>query len=168
MSGHIPCCWGRAVVVGVTTLRSLCTRWHVFQRRRLLMGNIPQNYKCCAGIMGPECSETFDGIASDTEDCCFMTEVCFCLPCAAHGNRWMIQQHYNLRHSRCENGILGLSFLCSCCHCTGDLITEEGEDENMCQTSTECLYIFLVPCILAQNELHMAKFGYPLGCKRMT
>ena len=125
------------------------------QREKLLMGNLA-NYECCAGINGTACADRMRSCTRGNESCCLMLEVCLCLGCSVHGNRWMVQQHYGLENTCCDVFVMYLSCICSILACiTG---------EEALETVSDIVFYTMVGCMLTQHETQMKRIGYPQGC----
>eukprot|EP00760_Papus_ankaliazontas_P012083 PhM_4_TR15183/c7_g1_i1/m.41425 len=129
------------------------------QRKKLLMGNM-QYYECCAGINGRMCTSRMNKCTKGNEECCLCIEVCCCLGCSVHGNRWMVQQHYGLENTCCDVFIMYLACFCSILAClTG---------EESLETISDIIYYSMISCMLTQHEIQMKQCGYPNGVRAMT
>jgi len=127
------------------------------QREKLLLGNFA-HYQCCAGLLGPDCTQNIQSNAvvpvfRGNQKCCLCLEVIFCLSCSVRGNRWMIQQHYGLENTCCDKLVINLSCPCQWLACLGCECAE---------SSSDIFFYPVLPCILTQHEVQMATRGYPL------
>eukprot|EP00668_Euglena_longa_P033930 GGOE01043605.1.p1 GENE.GGOE01043605.1~~GGOE01043605.1.p1 ORF type:complete len:225 (+),score=33.99 GGOE01043605.1:45-677(+) len=121
------------------------------QRRQLLEGDMTR-YVCCANICGP-CTSWTNSMAQSCPTFCLCLEVICCLGCAVHGNRWLVQQRYQLENECCDLALMWLSCICSCLAC----IT--GEDSL--QLASDLLFYIVIGCMMAQHDYELKSRGFP-------
>jgi len=121
------------------------------QRKKLLQGRMDQ-YTCCAGIWGP-CTDKTESCTKPCPSVCLCLEVLLCLGCAVHGNRYMVQQRYQLENECMDVALMYLSCICSCLAC----ITGEDSLELL----ADCIYYATVGCMIAQNDYEMSEHNFP-------
>ncbi|SCU66451.1 uncharacterized protein TEOVI_000031000 [Trypanosoma equiperdum] len=131
-------------------LGACCCPWCcAFLQRKKLLENDWSRYLCCAGL----CGDRNCCVCEGCEPCCLCLESCFCLPCAAHGNRFMVLQHYNLQNDCCDSVIIWCAYLCSCLAC---LLNDES-----LKTIADVFFYIVIGCMLSQHQHQMKKQGYP-------
>ena len=126
---------------------------YCIQRKKLLLHN-PDNYECCAGLLGSRLTVLCNSCTSGNELCCMCMES-FLFPwCALHANRWIVQSHYGLEDSCTDHLMIDCSIICrapgECC-C--------GVPE--CEEIATILYTPVMGCFYAQHEHEMKTRGYP-------
>ncbi|KAK7196302.1 hypothetical protein NESM_000566300 [Novymonas esmeraldas] len=111
-------------------------------RRRLLRRDYTQ-YRCCAGVCGNvdscEC-------CSECPHCSLFCEMLLCLPCAVHGNRYMLMKRYGLKPACWDSTVSGCGCFCAPLRCCWH--------SSCCFPEAVCdwLYVVLYACMLTQNH----------------
>eukprot|EP00996_Jenningsia_fusiforme_P003775 NODE_4571_length_791_cov_30.629380_g4230_i0.p1 GENE.NODE_4571_length_791_cov_30.629380_g4230_i0~~NODE_4571_length_791_cov_30.629380_g4230_i0.p1 ORF type:complete len:227 (+),score=45.34 NODE_4571_length_791_cov_30.629380_g4230_i0:72-683(+) len=131
-----------------------CSAWS--QRKQLLLGNL-DNYVCCAGIFG-SCSEKLTKCFPGS--CGLLTEVCCCLGCAVHGNRWMVQARYQLENTCCDIFLMWLGCIFDILACFAACFI--GEDEaDLLRFIADLIHHTVMGCMLAQQDLELKTRKFP-------
>ena len=123
------------------------------QRRQLLMNN-PENYECCAGLLGAKWTTICNGCIGGNEECCMCMEAFFCPVCAMHANRWMVQAHYGAEDTLLDTVVIDWSILC---RAPGECMCNCPE----CEEVATILYLPFLGCIYAQHAHEMRSRGFP-------
>lgn len=133
----------------------ICYPCKIYQQRKQLLTAQGVQYQCCAGICGKQYTDPCALYVRGNEDVCLAAEVML-FPCwSAFGNRWMVQQHYNL-----ENSWVDSCFNAFTCPLT--LLSYLWQDDVV----ENCVYMAQPVCgawLLTQQQVHMDVYGYPLG-----
>jgi len=116
------------------------------QRYDILDGDIT-DYKCCGGAYG-NCS-------CGGEMCppvCLCLETWFCCWCAIFGNRWLIQNMYQIHNTAFETCIFWTACICSWVMCIISIIFGIPRDvELLC----DVIYCAFSACIQSQNQAEL-------------
>lgn len=126
----------------------LCPWCCVGSHRRKMLNGDWGAYVCCAGLCGPQ-----TGSCCPHGACAMCCESFFCLPCAIHGNRFMLMKRHGLRRSSCDNTV---SFFTGCCLCVRCC-----DEPGWSRTACDCLYCLAYPCLIAQQHIEMEKRELP-------
>jgi len=125
----------------------LCPHVAAFlQRRRLLLADI-RNYRCCGGIWCPGHCHGMEGVEGSW--ICLCLEIACCLPVSVHTNRYILQQHYHLKPTPCDD----------CAYACGGVLGGLGADWQT--WAPLCTLACAVPCLLSQQQHEMDVRGYP-------
>ena len=141
------------VCVGATLCPCVC----VFMQRKQLLLNDLTHYQCCAGLWGIGYTGFFDGWTQGNETLCLSLESTLCLGCALRGNRFMVQQHYNLTPDVWDS-------FCYFTSCPCILLAWALQDENL-ENIGDVLLCLCAGCIVAQQFHQIDVFGYPQGTR---
>jgi len=136
---------------GFCCLSCFCPWCCAFQQRRKLLEGKMENYVCCAGIF--PCMSMCKSCVDMCPSVCLCIEAVWCLGCAAHGNRWMIQQRYQLENECCDLFLMWVSCLCGCLACL------TGQDSL--EFAADVLFYVTIGCMLAQHDLELKQRGFP-------
>ena len=155
---------------GFFTFACCCPFHASYQQRKKLLKNDMTKYECCAGIMAmaavrPDWMSPKAGDDKKTpgqlkncvkgrEECCLWMEVCCCLGCSVHGNRWMVQHHYGLENTYCDVCLMSVEYVCG-------ILTCLTKGEEGLQNFADFMYCPVTGCMLTQNEIQMKQLGYP-------
>ena len=137
---------------GMCLLSCFCPWCCAFKQRKKLLENKMENYVCCAGIWG-SCTEKTRSCTDPAPELCLCLEVFICLGCAVHGNRWLVQQRYQLENECFDVFLMWVACLCSCLAC----ITGEDELEFL----ADLIFYIVIGCMLSQHDLEMKTRNFP-------
>uniref|UniRef100_A0A0V0HX73 Putative collagen alpha-1(III) chain-like n=2 Tax=Solanum chacoense TaxID=4108 RepID=A0A0V0HX73_SOLCH len=135
-------------------------------RKRALYGDMTR-YKCCAGYMpcSGKCGE------SRCPEFCLVAEVCCCFGNSVSSTRFLLQDEFNIRTTKCDNCIIGfmivlgqLACLCRIAAClTGDEGLEDAAHILTCLS--DMVYYSVCACMQTQHKVELdkrdGKFGDP-------
>ena len=137
----------------VFCMSACCLPWLcVYKQRKVLLNHRMIDYECCAGVCGRYHTEGCNKYTRGNEEFCLALEVALCLGCAIHGNRWMVQQYYNLQNDIADSCVMLLSYLLL----PLSFLMQDDALENIADVA----YLPCASCLITQVHHHVKVFGF--------
>ncbi|KAM3321714.1 hypothetical protein P3S67_002865 [Capsicum chacoense] len=138
-------------------------------RKRALYGDMTR-YKCCAGYMpcSGKCGE------SRCPTFCLVTEVCCCFVNSVSSTRFLLQDQFNIKTTKCDNCIIGFMIVLSQLACLCRIVACLTGDEDIAEAAhiltciSDMVYYSVCACMQTQHKIELDKRDGKFGDVPMT
>ncbi|GBG67466.1 hypothetical protein CBR_g601 [Chara braunii] len=124
---------------------------------KLVLGGDLSKYTCCAGYMpcSGKCGE------KNCPAFCLGLEVCMCFSSSVASTRFLLQDEYNIKNTKCDNCLIGFMFclsqLACVCRIVAFLTDVDAIDSasDMLTLASDVVYCTVCACLQTQHKVEL-------------